>query len=106
MPRVESESIQFLLCSLFASCAIVGIRGYFHGLQVARACTDESFYYLHIFLSPKSYSPELVYELELAALSEAESKGKASKAQAHREEASAARSVLPHFNLEGLWVGK
>lgn len=50
--------------------------------------------------------PELVYELELAALSEAESEGKASKAQAHREEASAARSVLPHFNLEGLWVGK
>ena len=59
-----------------------------------------------VFLSPKSNSPELVYELELAALSEAESKGKASKAQAHREEASAARSVLPHFNLEGLWVGK
>ena len=70
------------------------------------ARTDESFYHLHIFLSPKSNSPELVYELELAALSEAESKGKASKAQAHREEASAARSVLPHFNLEGLWVGK
>ena len=53
-----------------------------------------------------SNSPELVYELELAALSEAESEGKVSKAQAHREEATAARSVLPHFNLEGLWVGK
>ena len=51
-------------------------------------------------------SPELVYELELAALSDAESEGKVSKAQAHRDEASAARSVLPHFNLEGLWVGK
>ena len=103
---MSHQFFYFLLCYVRASYAIVGIRGYFHGLQVARACTDESFYYLHIFLSPKSYSPELVYELELAALSEAESKGKASKAQAHREEASAARSVLPHFNLEGLWVGK
>jgi hypothetical protein len=57
-------------------------------------------------LSIGTDSPELVYELELAALSEAESEGKVSKAQAHREEATAARSVLPHFNLEGLWVGK
>lgn len=65
-----------------------------------RLCAND----LHLFFYP--VSPELVYELELAALSEAESKGKVSKAQAHREEATAARSVLPHFNLEGLWVGK
>jgi len=50
--------------------------------------------------------PELVYELQLAALFKAEREGKEAKAEAHKDEANAARSCLPHFNLEGLWVGK
>ena len=50
--------------------------------------------------------PELVYMLELADAEEAASEGRAEDAEKHMERAKAARSCLPQFNLDGLWVGK
>jgi len=50
--------------------------------------------------------PELVYMLELADMEDAEREGRTKDAEAHREKALAARSCLPHLNLDGLWVGK
>mmetsp|Transcript_42172 Transcript_42172/g.127946 ORF Transcript_42172/g.127946 Transcript_42172/m.127946 type:complete len:229 (+) Transcript_42172:338-1024(+) len=49
---------------------------------------------------------ELVYRLELEAMEKADTEGRADDARHHREEALAARSCVPHLNLEGLWVGK
>jgi hypothetical protein len=50
--------------------------------------------------------PELVYLLELADMEQAARDGRASEASLHRDRAMAARSCLPQFNLDGLWVGK
>ena len=50
--------------------------------------------------------PELVYKMELAKMMDAEADGRLERAQKHKEAAMAARSCLPQFNLEGLWVGK
>lgn len=50
--------------------------------------------------------PELVYMLELADMQDAQQEGRMKDAAKHREKALAARSCLPHFNLEGLWIGK
>jgi hypothetical protein len=50
--------------------------------------------------------PELVYLLELADMEQAARDGRASEASIHRDRAMAARSCLPQFNLDGLWVGK
>ena len=47
--------------------------------------------------------PELVYMLELADKQMAKTEQDKKK---HEERAQAARSCLPHFNLDGLWVGK
>lgn len=50
--------------------------------------------------------PELVYMLEVADMEDAAREGRLEDAEEHREKAIAARSCLPHFNLDGLWVGK
>lgn len=50
--------------------------------------------------------PELAYKLALAEVTLAEREGRMADAEKHRETAKAARSCLPQFNLEGLWVGK
>lgn len=50
--------------------------------------------------------PELAYKLALAEVALAEREGRTGDAKKHRETANAARSCLPQFNLEGLWVGK
>jgi len=50
--------------------------------------------------------PELVYQMELEKLAKAKSEGRTSDAKRHSINAIAARSCLPHFNLDGLWVGK
>lgn len=50
--------------------------------------------------------PELVYMLELADLKDALSAGRTEDARKHEQRAKAARSILPQFNLDGLWVGK
>jgi hypothetical protein len=50
--------------------------------------------------------PGIVYKVELEAMIEAEEEGRMEDAQKHKEAAMAARSCLPQFNLEGLWVGK
>jgi len=50
--------------------------------------------------------PELIYELEQLAMRDAIKEGNEEKAQIHLDNSLAARSCLPHYNLEGLWVGK
>jgi hypothetical protein len=50
--------------------------------------------------------PELAYKLALAEVKLAEREGRTDDAKQHQETANAARSCLPQFNLEGLWVGK
>ena len=50
--------------------------------------------------------PELVYMLELAEAESAAAEGNKEEAAQHQERAMAARSCLPQFNLDGLWVGK
>jgi len=50
--------------------------------------------------------PDLVYKLELEKLHKATSEGREDDARRHSMVASAARSNLPQYNLEGLWVGK
>lgn len=50
--------------------------------------------------------PELVYMLELAEVEDAIKEGRLNDVEKHQELAIAARSCLPQFNLEGLWVGK
>lgn len=50
--------------------------------------------------------PEIVYKVELEYVMQAEQDGRLEDAERHRETAMAARSCLPQFNLEGLWVGK
>jgi predicted acylesterase/phospholipase RssA len=50
--------------------------------------------------------PELVYEIEIEKMYKAKSEGRTSDAELHSKKALAARSCLPQFNLEGLWVGK
>lgn len=49
---------------------------------------------------------EFIYELAMQRMQLAEREGLAQEAERFRQEALAARSVLPQFNLEGLWVGK
>lgn len=50
--------------------------------------------------------PELVYRSELEAMHTATREGRSEDVIYHKGEALNARSCLPHFNLEGLWVGK
>lgn len=50
--------------------------------------------------------PELVYEMELLELKLAQRGGDSERAEDAGRRALAARSCLPQYNLEGLWVGK
>jgi hypothetical protein len=50
--------------------------------------------------------PELVYRIAVGELEQAEREGRIEDAKRHRARAMAARSCLPQFNLDGLWVGK
>mmetsp|Transcript_4733 Transcript_4733/g.13655 ORF Transcript_4733/g.13655 Transcript_4733/m.13655 type:complete len:428 (+) Transcript_4733:603-1886(+) len=50
--------------------------------------------------------PDLVYEVELEKLEVAKREGRGEDARMHSIIAAAARSTLPQYNLEGLWVGK
>jgi hypothetical protein len=50
--------------------------------------------------------PELVYKMELEAMHDAEEAEDIADEIEHKENALNARTCLPHFNLEGLWVGK
>jgi TolA-binding protein len=50
--------------------------------------------------------PDLVYKFELEQLQKALMEGRESDARIHSMLASAARSCLPQYNLDGLWVGK
>jgi len=50
--------------------------------------------------------PDLVYKTELEKMQMAQREGREKDAMRHSMVASAARSSLPQFNLDGLWVGK
>lgn len=50
--------------------------------------------------------PDLVYKVELEKMQKARSEGRENDAKRHSMIASAARSNLPQYNLDGLWVGK
>jgi len=50
--------------------------------------------------------PDLVYKVELEKMQNARSEGRELDARRHSMIASAARSNLPQYNLDGLWVGK
>ncbi|OEU20901.1 hypothetical protein FRACYDRAFT_139255, partial [Fragilariopsis cylindrus CCMP1102] len=50
--------------------------------------------------------PDLIYKFELEQLQKALMEGRESDARIHSMLASAARSCLPQYNLDGLWVGK
>lgn len=50
--------------------------------------------------------PEFVYALEKERMESAIEDHRLDDAEEHREKAKNARSVLPQFNLHGLWVGK
>jgi hypothetical protein len=50
--------------------------------------------------------PDLVYKIELEKLQKATIEGRDDDAMRHSIVASAARSNLPQYNLDGLWVGK
>lgn len=49
---------------------------------------------------------EFVYQVSLERMDAAQEAGLFDEAEQFKEEAMAARSALPQFNLEGLWVGK
>jgi hypothetical protein len=49
---------------------------------------------------------ELVYKMELEASNIATEEGRDKDAERHHQEAMNARSCIPHFSLDGLWVGK
>jgi len=50
--------------------------------------------------------PDLVYTVELEKMQKALNEGRDDDARLHGMIASAARSNLPQYNLDGLWVGK
>lgn len=50
--------------------------------------------------------PEFVYKSEMEQLRMAKTENRDADARMHSRNAYAARSCLPQFNLEGLWVGK
>jgi len=50
--------------------------------------------------------PELVYMVSVAEMDRAQREGRTRDIEMHRKRAAAARSCLPQFNLDGLWVGK
>lgn len=50
--------------------------------------------------------PELVYKMELQKMKRARNDGRDEDAEHHGRNAMAARSQLPQYNLDGLWVGK
>jgi len=54
----------------------------------------------------ESQDPELVYKMELLKMKRAINEDREEEVKECRTKAMEARSQLPHFNLEGLWVGK
>lgn len=50
--------------------------------------------------------PEHVYKAELKMMSLAQREGREMDGERHGRKALDARSQLPHYNLDGLWVGK
>jgi len=54
----------------------------------------------------ESRDPYHVYGSEIKAMEKSSQEGRIEEASMHHQEAMSARSCLPQFNLEGLWIGK
>jgi Cyclin D1 binding domain len=59
-----------------------------------------------VVLRAQMKDPEFIYEVSVERMEEAQRAGRFSEAEGYRQEAKVARSALPQFNLNGLWVGK
>lgn len=57
-------------------------------------------------LEAQQVDAEFIYSVALERMEEAKTNGNLEAAEKFKAEAMAARSCLPQFNLEGLWVGK
>jgi len=60
----------------------------------------------HQLQQAESRDPYHVYGSEIEAMKKLSQEGRIEEANIHRQEAMSARSFLPQFNLEGLWIGK
>jgi len=60
----------------------------------------------HQLQQAESRDPYHVYGSELEAMEKLLQEGRTEEANIHHQEAMSARSCLPQFNLEGLWIGK
>lgn len=74
-----------------------------HAISVGK---DEAGYIRDQLRECENRDPELVYRVQLEEAMAAEVEGRMEHAKKHKDAALAARSCLPQFNLEGLWVGK
>jgi len=57
-------------------------------------------------INAQGMDAEFVYQVSLERMESARDSGLHEEAERFKREAMAARSVLPQFNLDGLWVGK
>ena len=57
-------------------------------------------------LKVQQVDAEFVYVVSLERMNRAEAEGRTEEAEQYRQGAMEARSALPQFNLDGLWVGK
>jgi hypothetical protein len=60
----------------------------------------------HAILKIQQMDAEFVYVVSLERMNRAEAEGRTEEAELYRQGAMEARSALPQFNLDGLWVGK
>jgi hypothetical protein len=59
-----------------------------------------------VILRAQMRDPDFIYEVSLERMETAQRAGLFAEAERYRQEAKLARSALPQFNLDGLWVGK
>jgi hypothetical protein len=57
-------------------------------------------------LKVQQVDAEFIYAVSLERMNQAEAEGRTKDAEEYRLKAMEARSALPQFNLDGLWVGK
>lgn len=78
--------------------------------QIRGAVTDGSHYQEQLsrekIRQAELRDPELVYEMELLGMELARREGDMKQAEKAGRRALNARSCLPQYNLEGLWLGK
>ena len=80
-------------------------RGELHDAQSCRD-TERTLEIQHSIIKAQQQDAEFVYAIALERMEAAETRGWWVEADQFRNEAAIAREALPHFNLDGLWVGK